>query len=317
MLPQPEASASGDSAGKSAVTFFQDNQTAWVAYYNLGGAAVPEQPVVWGTQDGGQSWTPSAVLNGMNAASFYAPVVLWFDNSGVGWFLVEVDAGMSKSYAYLFQSLDGGYLWESIADPLTASSEGSDGIQSCAKSEMAFADILNGWMLRECPGLFPFNFVDKTTDGGVNWNMLELPSVPDVDGADNGFCTPFDLNAFSADSVKVGLHCQDFSGEVPEDFYYLYATTDGGTQWSIYDLPAMDASFLNENTGWSLGRDMYQTNDGGKTWELIKTVIWDGQFSLVDGNNWWAVARDGDNIELVYSSDGGATWEIIEPVIGK
>ncbi|KAA3648826.1 MAG: hypothetical protein DWQ07_01115 [Chloroflexi bacterium] len=311
-----EVPASGDVAGKSAVAFFQDSQIAWVIYYNLGGASIPVQPVVWSTNDGGANWTPSAVLN-VSMASFFSPVALWFDASAVGWLLVEVDAGMSKSYAFLYQSLDGGYLWEAIASPTIVPAEGSDGIQSCGKSELIFADILNGWMLRECPGLYSFNFVDKTTDGGSSWNMIELPPVPDAEVASNGFCTPFDLNVFSADSLKVSLHCQDFSSDEPEDFYYLYSTSDGGVQWNVFELPAMDASFLNETIGWSLGRDMYQTNDGGATWELVKTVIWDGQFSLVDANNWWAVARDGDNIELVYSSDGGKTWQIIEPVIGK
>ena len=311
-----EASPAGSSSGKSAVTHFLDAETAWVAYYNLGGASIPEQPVVWRTTDGGKSWTPSVVFQGMEAASFFAPIALWFDASGVGWFLVEVDAGMSKSYAYLFQSLDGGYQWDILVSP-THQPEGSDGIQACGKSELVFADLLNGWLLRDCSGLFPFSFIDKTVDGGTRWRMIELPAVPDEFAADNGFCTPFDLTVFTVDSLKLGLHCQDFTADEPANFYYLISTDDGGEQWDIYDLPSRDATFLNEELGWSIGREIYQSMDGGRTWNFVKKVIWDGQFSIADANNWWAVARDGVNIELVHTMDGGASWEIISPAIGN
>ena len=54
---------------------------------------------------------------------------------------------------------------------------------------------------------------------------------------------------------------------------------------------------------------------GGISWVAVKNVNWDGQFSFIDSENGWAVARNLDDIALVYSTDGGQNWKIIEPTM--
>jgi photosystem II stability/assembly factor-like uncharacterized protein len=58
---------------------------------------------------------------------------------------------------------------------------------------------------------------------------------------------------------------------------------------------------------------MYRTDDGGETWEHVKTVFWDGQFSFVGSQYGWAVARSGEALALVKTVDGGSSWVELEP----
>ena len=44
-------------------------------------------------------------------------------------------------------------------------------------------------------------------------------------------------------------------------------------------------------------------------------VTWDGQFSFVDPDFGWAVARAEEELALVLSDDRGQTWQMIEPVV--
>jgi photosystem II stability/assembly factor-like uncharacterized protein len=62
---------------------------------------------------------------------------------------------------------------------------------------------------------------------------------------------------------------------------------------------------------------MYRSADGGRTWSHVKVVNWDGQFSFVDPQNGWAVARENNDVALVKTSDGGGTWVQIMPTITK
>ena len=55
--------------------------------------------------------------------------------------------------------------------------------------------------------------------------------------------------------------------------------------------------------GWALGRDIYRTVDGGATWSFVHAVTWDGQFSFVDDQHGWAVARNEQEIALVRTAE--------------
>jgi photosystem II stability/assembly factor-like uncharacterized protein len=74
---------------------------------------------------------------------------------------------------------------------------------------------------------------------------------------------------------------------------------------------------LDGKLTWAFGREIHGTPDEGKTWSLIKTVSWDGEFDFVTLESGWAVARDGEEIALVRTEDGGATWQLLEPVTGS
>ena len=55
--------------------------------------------------------------------------------------------------------------------------------------------------------------------------------------------------------------------------------------------------------------------DGGRSWDFVKTVQWDGQFSFVSDQVGWAVARQGEALALVSTTNGGRTWNLLKPSI--
>jgi len=67
--------------------------------------------------------------------------------------------------------------------------------------------------------------------------------------------------------------------------------------------------------GWAFGREISKTLDFGLTWERVKIVSWDGQFSFIDHDRGWAVARSGEEIAFVQTIDGGKTWQEIDPLV--
>jgi photosystem II stability/assembly factor-like uncharacterized protein len=75
--------------------------------------------------------------------------------------------------------------------------------------------------------------------------------------------------------------------------------------------------FFDAEEALLLGRDSYRSTDGGRTWSHVKTVNWDGQFSFVDPQRGWAVARANDEVALVKTVNGGGTWTEIKPTITR
>lgn len=220
-----------------------------------------------------------------------------------GWFLFTTFAGAGHHVHGLYSSYDGGASWV----PLIAFTE-----SLCSKTGMDFLDENNGWITISCPFDPGDVFLERTEDGGASWLSLYLPppeSSPDV-FTDALSCETSFPTLFSAKSGSLMVRCyfQDSSEA------FLYTTNDSGETWSTKPFPGKVALFITQEVGWALSKDIYRTMDGGQTWSLMSTVDWDGQFNFVNDQVGWAVARLGEETELVYTNDGGRTWSIIEPI---
>jgi photosystem II stability/assembly factor-like uncharacterized protein len=295
---------------------FLDTRTAWAIFST--GNQIPPEASVWHTTDGGQTWTPGASLGHQVIGEQVWAQFAVFDTGNI-WLLVRgVYHGAGTHYInQLFRTQDGGLTW---TNPY-------DGDVNWDYTGMVFADANNGWLTWETNGAYAPGPPDYavTTDGGASWDSRELPPPSDKPDLFNqyDYCESYQPNLLSASSVRLLVGCFD-AHEPPQQFVsYLYASDDGGATWSIYPLPAdVLASndtliFFGAGTALLLGRDMYATKDGGRTWLQIKTVNWDGQFSFVDPSNGWAVATANGQIALVKTVNGGVKWTEIKPVIGK
>jgi len=284
---------------KEAVAFFLDIDTAWVTYAPVDGS-FPEDTVIWYTTDGGASWAASLPLK--VRGDYYEPLFLLFADGDTGWFMVAVGAGMSHQYNEGFKTENGGVTWEKIIDPTD-----SVYLQTCCKTGLAFADEETGLVTTE-PGPYVEAYVEWTDDGGLTWehDALPLPTTGD-------YCTGHSPRFFSPQSAVLALDCRNFNLDSTES--YLYKTTNGGTDWQIYDYPGGDLIFLDEDEGFALSREIHKTNDGGQTWTYVKTLCWDGQFSFIDADEGWAVGRCEDAIGLYHTDNGGESWDEILPVI--
>ncbi|MCG8608123.1 YCF48-related protein [bacterium] len=96
----------------------------------------------------------------------------------------------------------------------------------------------------------------------------------------------------------------------------LFRTTDGGQTWQFtHNSASQSLAFLNQNTGFIVGRDrkLYKTTTAGLQWTLVGNVsgFVDEVFFLDNSYGWVA----GD---FVYrTTDGGQTWNVGTPNIGS
>jgi photosystem II stability/assembly factor-like uncharacterized protein len=311
-----------DAATTEAFGAFLDPQNAWVVFAVADGARdprygkqIPRVAMIWDTADGGDTWSATEVIQEAFGdsmwAEFYAldSTRVWVEFRGV-----YSGAGTHHTASFL-RTIDGGTTWEFLPANVGYDDTG-----------MAFADSDVGWLITAtthawAPG--PPSYA-VTRDGGVLWDVRDLPppqGAPTMFEEYN-YSEPYQLNLLSAKSVRLlmGSFQNEFGRNAPGEFIsYLYATEDGGTNWKAFELPpAVLASeyelvLFDIDNGLLLGRETYRTDDGGENWEHVKTVFWDGQFSFVDSQYGWAVARSGEALALVKTVDGGISWVELEP----
>lgn len=291
---------------------FLDPQTAWVIF--AADDQISPSASVWHTTNGGQTWTPSAPLfHQAFGDRMWAEFAV--HDARTAWVMIRgmyVGAGTHYS-AELFHTEDGGITWNSL-----------DGDVGVDYTGLVFVDTQMGWLTWQTTGAYaaapPSNA--RTQDGGITWEAYELPPPVDNPTLFESFeyCEPYQPNLLSSQDVRLLVACFEY-GFPPKKFVsYLYVSSDGGENWQTYPLPTsvlasqVTLIFFDTDDGLLLGREMYRTSDGGTTWSRIKKVSWDGQFSFVDSQHGWAIARADDEIALVSTSDGGESWSILDPI---
>jgi photosystem II stability/assembly factor-like uncharacterized protein len=321
--PQP-APAPGDAV--AALGYFKDASTGWVAYGPpADSSGVPPFMLVWSTQNGGSSWTYSAIDTSSANAVVFSPKYMEFTDNQNGRLMVVLGGGMMHEYVVIYATHDGGATWTDLPDSLWAS---GDDIQSFAKTGMVFVDSQNGWLTRDAQGVDSAPHVFYTSDGGMTWTRIDLPAPAGTTGwFDNNACGMYYPFVLSPASAIFAMKCLDTSTyKIQHD--YLYSTGDGGHTWQSSPLPAdftiPDLGgalyFSDAQTGFAFGRRIYRTSNGGQTWTFVQQVYWDGQFSVVSPSLVWAAVVSYDasfnkQVALVKTIDGGATWALLKPIV--
>ncbi len=307
----PETIPAGSQV--QAQGFFLDDLHAWIVFSFDN--QIPPDAMVWRTDHGGLSWAPSAPLQHQAYGDQVWAEFFALDTMHLWLMIRGVYAGAGIHYAAQFmRSSDGGLTWQTVPGDVGVDYTG-----------LVFADAQHGLLAWQTTGAYapgPPEYA-VTSDGGDNWETRQLPAPP---GAPDLFetldyCEPFQPKMLSSQSIRVLVSCFD-SYEPPHAFRsYLYASGDGGSTWTSTQLPdkvlARDDTlfFFDESQGLLLGRDIYRSTDGGQSWDYVKSVTWDGQFSFVDEKTGWAIARASGQTALVKTSNGGVSWTEIRPVI--
>jgi photosystem II stability/assembly factor-like uncharacterized protein len=309
----PVGSALSSGTEKWAVGAFIDQNRARVLYFPAileplppGGSDV----IIWGTDDAGYSWVRSNVISTSVLGTQDFPPRLFFINPDEGWFMARNGgAGMHRYPISLYRTQDGGEFWESLIEAI-----GGSGLQSCRKTGWAFGSASTGLAtIDNCPVDGPA--IERTQDGGRTWGRVILPPPQeDPQTVTNAYCQTDSSKFIDEQLVVLSASCTAYEDPQVERQLF-YRSSDGGQTWDAWDFPGGDLLFFDETRGFALSREIFWTADGGVTWEQRKRVNWDGQFSFVDPQAGWAVARAGEELALVMTEDGGDTWQIIEPVL--
>jgi len=313
-ITPPELSPLQGERFRRAGAFFLDSTNAWVLYEPREGVPVgAEAVVVWATQMDYRHWGSSMPLD-VAGSPYFEIEFIRFTNTDIGWIVVGLDASMGHAWIALNRMSHSWPRWELVIGP--QSEEAAD-LHYCCKTDLAFVDAWTGLMTF---GRGPSGdlFVDWTYDGGLTWQQNLLPS-PDEGQAPPGFggvsCMSHSPTIFSPQSALVGVECYSDPETPDETVSFLYVTQDAGGEWDIRPYPGGSLQFLSPEVGFALGRSIFITRNGGATWSHVSDVVWDGQFNFIDNLNGWAVAINGDQIELMQTTDGAQTWTALEPHI--
>ncbi len=93
----------GVPAGSYVVLLAVSPGRAWLALTGTGSGARPAVTEVFGTRDGGRSWTRSAPIHAPGAARW-----LDFSDPVHGWLLQDLGAAMGNNSVQLYRTSDGG-----------------------------------------------------------------------------------------------------------------------------------------------------------------------------------------------------------------
>jgi photosystem II stability/assembly factor-like uncharacterized protein len=314
----PQPAPVDPQAGLQAAGYFLDQTSAWVAY----GSAAPPNLIdvwqVWRTADAGRTWRASEPLDSEGILDFASPLLLGFSDAEHGWLMIDLGTSMMHQFVNFYTSMDGGQTWKLVFTPT-----GSGAIQSCDKLGMSFANAENGWLARDCHGLIDGAFIDATNDGGLTWQVVQLPEPASGTFQPPNMCRTGNPHLQSVQVGQLSVTCQrpletpGPQGELMSPgVNFLFATQDGGVSWIAHPFPGGQLIWIGGNTLLALSRQIAISHDAGASWQTIKTVNWDGDFSFVDGRHGWAIARADQAIALVRTDDGGQTWQELKPRTG-
>ncbi len=191
-------------------------------------------------------------------------------------------------------------------------------IESPALVKIHFLNELEGWGITEAQ-------IVRTNDGGITWYNVTPPEVTEAG---------YTVDWFVLDVNHVWIQQSDFANFPNSGFQFR--TSDGGINWSKLAVPFSGAkiSFLDTSNGWALADlgigagsnavAVYQTNDGGTTWNL--KYINDpnhasasdslplgglkyGLTALDTGRAWvYGVVYAPGSVYLFKTENGGETW---------
>ncbi len=119
-------------------------------------------------------------------------------------------------------------------------------------------DLRHLTFVNENSGFIAGDFTYRTTDGGNNWNIMQLPTTAHY----SGVSFPDEQNGW-----MVG-------GENSSGNGVIYHSTDGGENWSLQNTPTLESLygvyFINSTAGWAVGHiGTVATTDNSTPVELI------------------------------------------------
>lgn len=174
----------------------------------------------------------------------------------------------------------------------------------------------------------------KTTDRGVSWNKVILPtSPPTYDISTNqigqsGYVKSYFLNGSTGWLSWIDEKTQKMT---------VMQTNDGGKQWtvshknvSMYAVTVSNIYFVNKSDGWILATSsvgsgqeskfLFSTNDGGKSWSEVANsnppngeLPYEGTYTDIlfsnNGAGWFATGDPASSsVNLLQTTNGGGNW---------
>ncbi len=167
---------------------------------------------------------------------------------------------------------------------------------------VSFTNEREGWAVGEDSTIL------KTTDGGESWEKLRLPFYTNY--VDVGFLDG-SIGLILGQEYRSGqTQCLLFTsdgGNTWSNRFKSFPTQETFT----------DVSFVSDNVGYIISsQKIYKTADAGYTWSQMYGTTNDyfNAVAFLDENSGWSVGRRGYSGALYRTTDGGLNWTTASPV---
>jgi uncharacterized protein (TIGR03437 family) len=217
--------------------------------------------------------------------------------------------------AGVWRTRDGGSTWTALTD-----SQADPAIGAIALDPSAPDTVYAG---TGDPTGFPGAGMLKSTDGGANWTLIQVPFAPGYGGHRIGSIAVHPTNG------KIVLAAVEFPSNAPA-FPGIYRSADGGATWTKVATGLPQQVVFNPSNGniayAAMGQltgnstlGIYQSNDAGVTWtpangtgagSLPSTGFASARVAVAPSSpsTLYASLANGNLLGLYRSTDAGATW---------
>ena len=277
---------------------FIDDREGWVL--NLDGTGLLK------TDDGAATWTIVELpfSEHLVAMDFASPLVGWVMNSRLEVFKTDNSGG---SWERQLQLRTGTIVVEGQEFDLAR----IPGSVDRGAIIVAFSDT-HVWLVYEltCCDSPPIPVAFESLDAGVSWEGKILPTDPRFQGR----YYPTAMFDGRGDGVWIALHetqRHDDQLKPVGSASHLYHIDNEGTNWvrqaTIEGIvPITEIIFQSDKLGWfGTGSALFQTDDGGLTWEQHTQQIRAQAIYFDDANRGWIFTT---NDEIYRTIDGGISW---------
>ncbi len=272
---------------------------------------------VFGTADGGRTWTESAVFQTSAPAAR-----LSFADARHGWLLLApAFTGPGQPVTWLYRTSDGGLRWSPAATVAPPGTYGSNSM--CRPLNLTVLTAATGWVTIGCRGQPEF-LVSR--DGGGSWAAQPLPLPAGTLGTAGG---------------PASLTGPQFAGGTgfltvappPPGTPSLLGTRDAGQSWQLLALPPgagqypqvtfftpADGVLVTAGPQQALGAVFYATADGGRSWTPVRQGTHFTQYgeaidfaSQQAGFAWNSGGNTAGAPPLYATANSGRTWHLFIP----
>jgi photosystem II stability/assembly factor-like uncharacterized protein len=282
--------------------YFLNASVAWVAAPEGDGGTL----LFFRTTDGGQTWQQKGSLQSVS------PAYLSFVNAQDGWALADLNGATGNETATLYRTTDGGGTWVQVSSTGIPPEKGTIPFAG-TKRGLTFLNASTGWLTGfSNVGLLLY----VTHDAGVTWQQQTLPLPSGVTEEQLEIIPPTFFNA--RDGI---LPVQVYIPTGGSENLVVYVTHDGGATWhSTAQVHASDriVAFADATHGWaSDGSKLFATTDGGQQWSQLpaSSHLHDiASLNFVSSTTGWVISMPANAaLELLKTTDGGQTWSVITP----
>lgn len=236
---------------------FLDDQTGWL-WAVLGAGMNHTYIGIYGTRDGGQTWTRLLDPDTGGEMMVCSKDGLGFVSPTKGW--LAGDCQGVAPYLYLYQTEDGGTTWNRVElqTPAAVPSLFNSERYYCGALAPQFTSATTGAFLVNCMSWADSrkqSWLYVTADAGKTWSPRAVPAARGL------------LQWLDARYAWV------LAGGA------IYRTTDGGAGWKTMAQVSWNGQpdFVDQDHGWIVAQAeqavaLVHSSNGGKSWEVIKPV---------------------------------------------